>query len=159
LERATLEEWIKVAIVLCLPPLISFSLWLLTLRIGSIYISEWFIIRPEILKWATIFWITGAIMSIALSYFQPHLERISRPLEEKVRGKEIYIMMGIFAFLVSFGLIICFKVEEATYGGVYSWEDYMKIPVITLILTGLVGIAHKISEKGVRGHGEKEETG
>jgi len=158
LEKATLEEWIKVGIVLCLPPLIFFSLWLLTLRIGSIYISEWFIIRPEIFKWATIFWVTGAIISLVLSYFQPHLERISRPLEEKVRGKEIYIMMGIFAFLVSFGLVICFKVEEVAYGVVYSWEDYMKIPVITLILTGLVGIAHKISEKGVRGHGE-EETG
>ena len=150
MEKATLEEWIKVGIVLCLPPLISFSLWLLTLRIGSIYISEWFTIRPEIFKWATIFWVTGVIISITLSYFQPHLERIFRPLEEKVRGKEIYIMMGIFAFLVSFGLIICFKVEEAAYGVVYSWEDYMKIPVVTLILTGLVGVAHKISEKGVR---------
>ncbi len=158
MEKATLEEWIKVGIVLCLPPLISFSLWLLTLRIGSIYISEWFTIRPEIFKWATIFWVTGVIISITLSYFQPHLERIFRPLEEKVRGKEIYIMMGIFAFLVSFGLTICFKVEETVYGVVYSWEDYMKIPVITLILTGLVGIAHKISEKGVRDHGE-EETG
>jgi len=156
LEKATLEEWIKVGIVLCLPPLISFTLWLLTLRIGSIYISEWFIIRPEIFKWATIFWVTGVIISLALSYFQPHLERISRPLEEKVRGKEIYIMLGLFAFLTFFGLIICFKVEEVTYGVVYSWEDYMKIPVITLILTGLVGFAHKISEKGVRGHGEEE---
>ena len=158
MEKATLEEWIKVGIVLCLPPLISFSLWLLTLRIGSIYISEWFTIRPEIFKWATIFWVTGVIISITLSYFQPHLERIFRPLEEKVRGKEIYIMMGIFAFLVSFGLTICFKVEETVYGVVYSWEDYLKIPVVALILSGLVGIAHKISEKGVRDYGE-EETG
>ena len=148
MAKPTLKEWIEVAMVLCLPALLSFSLWLLTLRIGPIYISPpWIVFYPEIFKWTTIFWVTGGIISVALSYFQPHLERIFSPLEEKVRGKEIYIMLGLFAFLTSFGLVMCFKVEEKAYGVVYTWEDYLKIPILTIILTGLVGIAHIISER------------
>ena len=157
MREETLKEWIEVAMILCLPALLSFSLWLLTLRTGPIYISPpWIVFHPEIFKWATIFWVTGGVLSIILSYFEPQLERIFSPLERKIKGKEIYIMLGLFAFLTFFGMTICFKVEEAAYGVVYTWEDYLKISILTLILTGLVGVAHIISEKRMEDHGEEE---
>jgi len=148
MREETLKEWIEVAMILCLPALLSFSLWLLTLRTGPIYISPpWIVFHPEIFKWATIFWVTGGVLSIILSYFEPQLERIFSPLEEKVRGKEIYIMLGLFAFLTFFGLTICFKVEEVAYGVVYTWEDYLKILIIAISLASLITIAHIVNEK------------
>lgn len=152
--KQDIRNWMEAA-VMCLPVLLFVVLWMVTLSTGPIYIFDWIVIDPKIFKCAAMFWTIGAIISIALTYFQPHLEKLSNSIEKRIRGKEIYVTMGIFAFLISSGLIICFKVEEAAYGVVYTWEDYLKIPIVTLILTGLVGLAYKMSEKEARDHGKE----
>jgi len=142
-ETFTLKELMEITIILFIPALFSLALGLVALRLGGIridYFGVIIVITPEICMWSALLWSLWAILGVSLAYYEPYLE-------EKIKGKESYLTLISLVILISFGLFVCYKIEEVEYGVVYTTEDYMKILIIAISLIALITIAHIVNEK------------
>jgi len=142
-ETFTLKELMEITIILFIPALFSVILGLVALRLGGIridYFGVIIVITPEICMWSALLWSIYGILAVLLAYYEPYLE-------EKIKGKEPYITIASLVMLVSFGLFVVYKVEEAVYEVVYTWEDYLKILVVVISLTAFLTITHIVGKK------------
>jgi len=142
-ETFTLKELMEIVVILFIPALFSMVLGLIALGLGGIRINYFgviIVITPEICMWSALLWSIYGILAVSLTYYEPYLE-------EKIKGKESYITLASLVILVSFGLFIVYKVEEAVYEVVYTLEDYLKILVVAISLTAFLTIIHIVGKK------------
>jgi len=50
----------------------------------------------------------------------------------KKETKEFLITVIVLMILTGIGIFIVYKIDEKVYGTTYSWEEYMRIPLIAL---------------------------
>ena len=149
-ETFTLKELMEIVVIMFIPALFSLTLGLVALRLGGIridYFGVIIVITPEICMWSALLWSIWAILGVSLAYYEPYLE-------EKIKGKESYLTLVSLVILISFGLFVCYKIEEVEYGVVYTTEDYLKILIIAISLIALITITHIVGKKL---KGEKED--